>query len=131
MVFLKFQIKWKKYDSILSYILHTKWLYWTYILKLIIQTKTSLGLLKITNSLLHAFMKNPIEFFNYRILIMNIFVLLIIRSAELGDTQDFDDEDMSLFSTRNEPSQNMKSLVRVIHKKDDIRNKYIIKREIP
>ena len=24
MVFLKFQIKWKKYDSILSYILHTK-----------------------------------------------------------------------------------------------------------
>ena len=62
---------------------------------------------------------------------MNIFVLLIIRSAELGYTQDFDDEDMSLFSTRNEPSQNMKSLVRVIHKKDDIRNKYIIKREIP
>ncbi|XP_078333216.1 centrosomal protein of 70 kDa-like isoform X2 [Crassostrea virginica] len=38
------------------------------------------------------------------------------KSAELGDTQDFDDEDMSLLSTRNEPSQNMKSLVRTYEK---------------
>ncbi|XP_055997499.1 centrosomal protein of 70 kDa-like isoform X2 [Ostrea edulis] len=38
------------------------------------------------------------------------------KSAELGDTQDFDDEEQSFFSVRNEPSQNMKSLVRTYEK---------------
>ncbi|XP_062566373.1 centrosomal protein of 70 kDa-like isoform X1 [Saccostrea cucullata] len=38
------------------------------------------------------------------------------KSAELGDTQDFDDEEKSFFSVQNEPSQNMKSLVRTYEK---------------
>lgn len=35
------------------------------------------------------------------------------RSAELGESRDFDDEDQSIFSLQTEPSNNMKSLVRV------------------
>lgn len=35
------------------------------------------------------------------------------RSAELGESRDFDDEDQSIFSLQTEPSHNMKSLVRV------------------
>nr|XP_011446218.1 centrosomal protein of 70 kDa isoform X1 [Crassostrea gigas] len=38
------------------------------------------------------------------------------KSAELGESRDFDDEDQSIFSLQTEPSNNMKSLVRTYEK---------------
>lgn len=54
------------------------------------------------------------SFFFYFFLILNTdFKNEHSRSAELGESRDFDDEDQSIFSLQTEPSNNMKSLVRV------------------
>lgn len=96
------------------YHIHVQLLYIWWIDAFNIHEHLFIYFLSIENVSFIFFLSNLFLYFFLFFFFLNIhFINKHFRSAELGESRDFDDEDQSIFSLQTEPSNNMKSLVRV------------------